>query len=253
MQSKVRDRGNREYLDRDLSWVRYLFWLSAAAVGGFLGAHARADSLVVTGGPSSSVRPILSAMTSGDQGRVTKGEMIYKETEVAGAPWPKIFIVMKVKATPEEIAAVYNGHEEHTKFLPDYLESRVISHPRPHTVRVRSVIDLPWPIANEEYVSETELFQDAGAYEFRWKLLQSDSSDHAEGSLRIEGFADGSLIAYENFVVPNSGLAGLVEGRARDGVVATCRAIKKRAESLRRSDAKHLAKLIENLRKFAAD
>ena len=72
----------------------------------------------------------------------------------------------------------------------------------------------------------------------------------AEGEARFEPYRDGTLLTYQNLVVPGSALAGIgfIRGRAQSEVEATARAIAARVVKERASDRPLLEQQVRQLR-----
>ena len=77
--------------------------------------------------------PARSAMTNelsaADRSKIEAGESVLITVEKPGATWPEVRIYRKVKATPEEVTALFLDYENANSFI-DNLKSAVVENDR---------------------------------------------------------------------------------------------------------------------------
>lgn len=161
----------------------------------------------------------------------TGGQVILQE-KIPGKPWPRVRVFQRVKATPEELAAVFFDYANSTDHVPDLLRSTISKKISPRVFEVDYVLDVPI-LPDEHYTARNELHvPDKGVYRFSWKLLRAVQTKDAEGNLLIEPYPNGgSFIRYTNLVTPGSSMATLLRKFALDRISRTVTALVRYTEN----------------------
>lgn len=211
-------------------------------------------ALVKAQSPAAPVAaPIAAELTAEQRSTIDAGGQVFATRAVEGAPWPRALVYRFVDATPEEAAAVFTDYARHASFIPDLEKSHLSRTVDPATAEVDYTLDVP-VFADEDYTVRDRLRQyavpfeapastTAEAYRVDWTLVRATSTKSTVGSVRFEPYRHprtgrvGTLMAYDNFVVPGSSMAGigLVRRQAMKQVQATAEAIAREVERQRRA------------------
>jgi hypothetical protein len=192
---------------------------------------------------------LLDELSPSQQAEVKKGEQILITEDIEGKPWPKVKVYRIIDATPEEVAAVFCDFSNAKSFVPKLLKSEISNRVSPTVVEVDYGVDVP--ILPDEYYTVRNTIKSTGkdTYKIEWKLLRAVQTKDSLGSMRVEPFGDGKcLMAYHNLVVPGSGMAGLLRGKAIEQMRDTVTAIGEHAESQKTGNPAGLKKQVEALR-----
>ncbi|HKG91647.1 MAG TPA: hypothetical protein VKA84_07150 [Gemmatimonadaceae bacterium] len=216
-----------------------------------LALAALASSLVRAQSPAAA--PITAELTAEQRRAIDAGEQLFVTREVKGASWPRALVYRFVDATPEEAAAVFTDYERHAAYIPDLKKSVVSRAVDPATFEIDYTLEVP-VFSDEDYTVRDRLRQyavaaeppavtPAAAYRVDWSLVRASSTRSTVGSVRFEPYRNartgrvGTLMAYDNFVVPGSSMAGVgfVRRQAMKQVQATAQAVAQEVERLRRA------------------
>ena len=187
---------------------------------------------------------------------LARGEAVVVHRDSAGAPWPAVTVYRLIRATPEEAAAVFTDYGDHRHYIPDVKRSRVAR------VVDRLTADVDYTLAvpvfdDEDYTVRDHIaaYDGGRGYRVDWTMLRASSARAIAGSVRFEPWGDAgargaTLMAYHNFVVPGSRLAGIgfVRTRALGQMHETARAIAARVEERRTIDPDAIARGVARLR-----
>ena len=182
------------------------------------------------------------------------GGHVVVQQAVDGAPWPRIKIYARVKASAEEVAAVFFDYALAKTYIPNVLESRISKRVSPTSFEVDYEVEVPI-LPDEQYTALNELQRlgDYG-YEINWRLLKSLQAKSAVGSLRVEPSGDGgAVICYTNFVTPDSVMATILRSMALSRMESTVDAIIQEVERQKAQHADMLAKEVAALRSALAE
>ena len=181
------------------------------------------------------------------------GHVVVQQT-VDGAPWPRIKIYARVKASAEEVAAVFFDYAQAKTYIPNVLESRISKQVSPTSFEVYYEVEVPI-LPDEQYTALNQLQRlDDHGYEISWRLLKSLQAKSAVGSLRVEPGGDGgAVICYTNFVTPDSVMATLLRSMALSRMESTVYAIVQEVERQKTQHADVLAKEVSALRAALAE
>lgn len=193
----------------------------------------------------ATAQPALSA----DQVRALDlGQQVVREERVAGSPWPRVTIHQVVDATPLEAAGVFADYARHSTYLPGLRAARVSRRVSPRVAEVDYVLDVPM-FPDEDYTVRDSVSRsvDGTAYAVHWSMLRARSTKAIVGSAHFRPYRnartgrEGTLMIYENLVIPGQSLAGPLKGRALRQVRETVTALVAQIERERREQADLLA------------
>jgi hypothetical protein len=185
---------------------------------------------------------------------VTAGRLVAIHEQINDKPWPRARIYARVRATPEEVAAVFFDYQEAKSYVPDVLESRISKRVCPRTVEVDYEVDVPI-LADEHYTALNEIKATGpNSYVISWRLLRALQTKGAVGSLRIEPYGKGdAVICYTNLVTPGSAMAKILRSMAMKRMEKTVEAIVAKVEDQKKRHPAALAKQVEALRVALAE
>lgn len=191
---------------------------------------------------------IYDSLSPAEQARIQKGEQVFK-TEETGAAWPKAFLFQRIQATPEEAMAFFSDIELQKSYVPNLLKSKISKWTSKNVVVADYTLKVP-VLSDENYtVADTLSSYDNGAsYRVDWTLVRADSVKATTGYAKFESLGTGTILAYYNYVIPGSSMAGLVKNKAMQQVKDTGNAIVKAIEKTRVENNALLQKQIEALR-----
>jgi hypothetical protein len=191
---------------------------------------------------------LLEDLSRNQQLDLEKGDLIVLEQDILGKPWPRVQIYKRIKATPEEVAAVFFDYDQAKTFIPDVLESKISKKIAPCVVEVDYEVNVPI-LSDEAYTALNEMKALGESYQVSWTLLRALQTKAAEGNLLIEPFENGSsVIRYTNLVTPSSGMAKILKGPALFRMQKTVLAIGEKVEKQKSSHPLQLAAQVARLR-----
>jgi len=203
-------------------------------------------ALLVLAPPASA--NLLANLSHTQREAVAKGELVVLEEEILGKPWPRVRIYKRIKATPEEVAAVFFDYNQAKTYIPDVLESKISKTISPRVLEVDYEVEVPI-LKDEAYTARNEMKAFEGGYQISWVLLRALQTKAAEGNLRIEPFEGGeSVIRYTNLVTPSSGMAKILRGPALARMQKTVLAIAHKVEQQQSAHPTELNLQIDRLR-----
>ena len=200
----------------------------------FLGTSLHADSL-------------LSELDSSGKSQVVDGKQLILTENIDGKPWPKIRVYQKVDASPEQVCAMFFDYENAKAFVPNLTKSEISKKYSTCSMDVDYEISVPL-LPDEKYTVRNSLTNASDSYCVSWKLIKAIQTKHSEGRIRMQPHEDGTVICYENLVVPNMPMAGLLKGVAIDQMKTTVQSLVDQVEKERKSQPKVLDKQVEELR-----
>lgn len=213
-----------------------------------LPALALALLLTLTTAPLGQTAEILGELDSTQKETLKKGSQVVVIEDIKGKPWPRVTIYKLVKATPEEVAAVFFDYEDNKSFVPNLLKSEISKRISPQSSEVDYGVDVP--ILPDEYYTVRNTITRIAPDQYRidWKLVRAVQTKDSVGSFRIEPYEDQTLICYQNLVTPGSSMAGLLRKTAISQMKDAATAIAQRAETLKTRNPEQLKKQVEELR-----
>ena len=191
---------------------------------------------------------LLDDLTRDQRQELEKGELIVREQDIPGKPWPRVRIYKRINAAPEEVAAVFFDYDQAKTYIPDVLESKISKKVSPSVMEVDYAVEVPI-LADEAYTARNEMIELGRGYRVSWTLLRALQTKAAEGNLLIEPFENGtSVIRYTNLVTPSSGMAKILRGPALSRMQKTVVAIGQKVEEQKSSHAAELTAQVARLR-----
>ena len=179
--------------------------------------------------------------------QVRGGAQVIIKQDVEGKPWPRVKLYQRVRATAEEVAAVFFDYTNAKGFIPKVFKSDISNQISPCVIEVDYGIDVPI-LSDEFYTARNSLTSgEDGSYCVAWNLIRAIQTKASEGSLRIEDYQGGAVIRYTNFVTPGSAMAGLLKVIAIDQMRNTVHAIVRQAEKQKRENPEALKQQVRQM------
>lgn len=196
---------------------------------------------------------LLDELNAQDRAAVLSGRQVLLKEPVPGKPWPRVRVYQLVRATPEEVAAVFFDYNNSKEFVPDLLYSKISKKISPCVLEVDYEVDVPI-LADEAYTARNELQAlEGGSYRVTWNLIRALQTKDATGHLRIEPQGAGeAVICYTNLVTPSSGMAGILEKLAIARMEKTVEAMVRQVQNQKTKNPAALARQVEALREAIA-
>ncbi len=171
---------------------------------------------------------------------------VMRQTSVEQSSWPRVLIYRFIDASPEESTAMFADYEHQAAYIRDLVEAKIrrrLDSSRTEVFfRYSSGIRL---LPTTTYtVMERLARADSNMYVVSWTLVSGSKLRNIQGSARFFGWTNpvsgraGTLLVYEQFVVPSfmgDGL-GFVRARALNGVRDAVDAIAAEVERERATD-----------------
>jgi hypothetical protein len=167
--------------------------------------------------------------------RVARGAPLVREQAVSTSAWPKVTAYRFVRSSPEHVAAVFSDPGLQQRLVPELAKAQLAS---PEGLAFLVDFELKVPVlSNIKYRLSQRLSEPRpGVIRLEWAKADPSTSpiEAIEGYATFEPFEDGTLLTYHHFVTPSSRrLAGLLRGRALEGVKETSERLSAFAESER--------------------
>lgn len=199
--------------------------------------------------PQWAAANLLDELDAAQRREVESGGQVLLQEDIPGKPWPRVRIFRKIRATPEEVAAVFFDYNTARTYIPDLLASRISKKISPCVLEVDYEVDVPL-LADESYTARNELrVIDGGGFRVSWILIRALQTKAAEGNLRIQPDGEGeSVICYTNLVTPGSGMAKILRVPALSRMQKTVSAIAEKVESQKSHHPGDLARQVAQLR-----
>lgn len=197
--------------------------------------------------PTLALAGIRAELTPAQITNLDRGAQVVITEEVEGRPWPRIRIYQTVKASPEEVIAVFSDYAQAKTFVPDVIKSEVSRTISPCVLEVDYQIDVPM-LPDESYTARNSLTSTGDSYKVSWSLVRALQTKASEGSLRVDPDNQGSVICYTNLVTPGSSMAGLLRIPAMERMKSSVAAIVKKVEKQKAESPATLEKQILRLR-----
>src|SRR5690606_26043173 len=64
-------------------------------------------------------------LSAAQKAAINKGELVSVTRDVAGKPWPAVWVFLRIDSTPEEGMAVFADAERHKEYVPNLKKSKV--------------------------------------------------------------------------------------------------------------------------------
>jgi len=187
-------------------------------------------------------------LTGDQQASLRRGEQVTITQDVASSSWPKITVYQPIKATTEEVTAVFTDYELHRSFIPGLSKSKISKRYNPRDVEIDYTLKIP-VVSDESYTVRNKLssYGNGASYRVDWTLVRADTTKDTVGNVRMERMGDQTLMAYYNFVIPGSGMADLVRNQALKQVKDTAKAIAQQVNYERANNQAQLQRQVKAL------
>lgn len=153
--------------------------------------------------------PTSYAVTSSEIEYLKQNPYILNREMVTKAPWPRVTLILSLKASAEEAMALFSDFERQKDYVPGILKSEVIAQPTPLEVHTAYELKMPWPLPNSRYTHGTKLKQEDEALKMSWFVIESDSTEKIEGGVIFEEIEDVTYMTYHSLIYPKSVFASL--------------------------------------------
>lgn len=202
---------------------------------------------------SSLFADLLKNLSPSEIAAIDQGKLLYIAHEIPDMPWPRAVIYHFVEASPREVLAVFTNYNAASTYIPNVLQSKIISDINPWEKEVYYELDVPL-LPNESYIAKNILsFTDNGKQmEVAWTASKAKFFKSSVGNLRVEAYRSGTLLRYTNLVDPGTRIAALLRSSAETQVKATVTAIVNRVINLKTKHPAEMAKELENFEKILA-
>jgi len=192
---------------------------------------------------------LLDELNASQTAEVLAGGQVVLMEVIAGKPWPKVRLYQRIRATSEEVIAVFFDYKNAKTYIPKILKSDISKRVSPCVFEVDYGVDVP--ILPDEYYTVRNTLQTGmdGSYRVDWTLLHALQTKASEGSLRVEPLEGGAVLCYTNLVTPGSVMAPLLKGKAIEQMRNTVHAIVHQVETQKASHPESLAAEVEALQK----
>jgi hypothetical protein len=196
---------------------------------------------------------LLDELDASDRAKVLAGHQVALQEEVEGKPWPRLRIYQLVRASAEDVAAVFFDYDNSKTFVPDLLHSKISKKISPCVLEVDYEVEVPI-LADEAYTARNVLkTTDDGGYRVSWNLVRALQTKDATGHLRIEPRGeDSSIICYTNLVTPSSGMAGILKKIGISRMKKTVEAMVRQIQNQKSNHPNDLARQVAALREAIA-
>jgi hypothetical protein len=200
------------------------------------------------------------ALSVSDIATIDAGRQLVREERIAGSPWPRVTIRQFVAASPIEAVALFADYPRHPAYLPGIKSASISMQASPTVAEVNYLLDVPL-FPDESYTVRDSLSRsaDGASYRVDWVMVRARSTKSIVGSARFEPHrnarsgVDGTLLTYDNLVVPGQALAGPLKGRALSQVRQTVTAIVAEIERVRRGEPGLLASQVDAINRALRD
>jgi hypothetical protein len=196
---------------------------------------------------------LLDELDASDRAKVLAGHQVALQEEVEGKPWPRLRIYQLVRASAEDVAAVFFDYDNSKTFVPDLLHSKISKKISPCVLEVDYEVEVPI-LADEAYTARNVLkTTDDGGYRVSWNLVRALQTKDATGHLRIDPHGEGeSIICYTNLVTPSSGMAGILKKIGISRMKKTVEAMVRQIQNQKSNHPNDLARQVAALREAIA-
>jgi hypothetical protein len=199
-----------------------------------------------------------SAPTAPEAAEIGHGSVVVIEHDVEGTPWPRVRLYRFIDATPEQSAAMFADYEHQRDYNPDLKEVTIGRRPDSALAEVfyRYASNVAF-VSDVTYTVLDRISRDSsGSYLIDWRLLNGTKVKHVEGSARFAPWTNpvsgqrGTLLTYDNYVVPDFRFAslGLVRAKAVGAMRQAVDALAVEAVRERTSDPTRLERQVAALR-----
>jgi ribosome-associated toxin RatA of RatAB toxin-antitoxin module len=150
-------------------------------------------------------------LTAQELTELRKGKEIERVVEVKGEVFPKVILVNVIPHTPAENMSVYSQFENHTKFVPNLVNAKVVNKVGNST---DVAFEMEMPIVNNTKYTTRNTIEEAGNDRIlTWDLVKSKQVKATKGMVAFEEFEGKTLFTYVSHISPDSSFAWAVKSR----------------------------------------
>ena len=145
---------------------------------------------------------------------------------------------------------MFTDYERQKNYIPDLKKSSISKRISSTIVQIDYKLKMPWPLSDEDYTVEDSLSAYDGNKHFRvdWKRVRADTTKDIRGYVQFETLGTGTIMLYENFVVPGSSLSGMFKDKAIRAIRDTAKEIVKQIQVERVRNPELLSIQVQTLR-----
>ena len=170
-----------------------------------------------------------ATLSSSEAADIGLGRVVVLQLDVAGSPWPRVRLYRFIDATPEQSLAMLADYAHRRDYIVDLKEARIDRQLDSGRTEVffRYASNVPF-VPDVSYTLIDRLHRDQdGSYSIHWNLQSGRKVKRVEGSARFSQWINpangrvGTLLTYDNYVVPDFPFASL--GVVRQKAIAAMR------------------------------
>lgn len=165
-----------------------------------------------------------SELTASELERLKRGEEITRVEEMKGEPFPRVTLISVIPHSPRENMKTFTDFENHRKFIPGLLKSKVVA-VQGNSTDVAFEMDMPI-VKNTKYTTRNTVVYEGDSATLTWDLVKSDEVKKTRGMVRFEAFEGKTLFTYTTHITPNSSFAWAVKSRVVPDVKKNIEAVK---------------------------
>lgn len=164
-------------------------------------------------------------VTPADLEKLKKGEEITKVEELKGEVFPRVTLINIIPHTPKENMKVFSDFENHKKFVPNLLKSKIVKVDG-NATDVAFEMEMPI-VKNTKYVTRHFVTYEGNDAILNWDLVKSDQLKRTKGTIMFEEFEGKTIFTYVTHMTPDSSFAWTVKGRVVPDTKDTMKAVRK--------------------------
>lgn len=179
--------------------------------------------------PSPAQADLLDGLTAQQVAEVKAGQMVVTSKDIAGGVWPELTVYQLVKASSNDVSAVFEDYPNANKYIPNLISARMVNEPKPNVRDIEYTTKVPL-FGKINYTVRNYYKNQGDKHTVSWELLESPLAKQSTGSLEVEPYGKDCILRYTNYVEPITKLAAVAKGKALEEVKATVTSIATEAE-----------------------
>ena len=204
---------------------------------------------------SAGIIEAQGAMGPAELAALDSGRQVVREERDTRSAWPRVTIRQFIAASPSQSAAVFADYARHATYLPGLKRASIAKQVSSTVAEVDYILDVPL-FPDEWYTVRDSISRgdDGASYRIDWRMVRARSTRSIVGSAHFQPYRtegsriDGTLLTYDNLVVPGQALAGALKGRALNQVRETVAALVAEIERVRREEPERMEEQARALR-----
>ena len=173
---------------------------------------------------SLSAFALRAPLTPAELEKLKKGEEITKVEELKGEVFPRVTLIKLIPHTPKENMKVFADFENHRKFIPNLVKSKIVR-TEGNVTDVAFEMEMPI-VKNTKYTTRHWVKYEDDAAILTWDLLKSDQLKKTKGTVMFEELDGKSVFTYVSHITPESSLAWTVKSRVVPDVKENIKAVR---------------------------